>query len=585
MTLRLVLSLALLSMPVYASAQEAVTGATPAAEESSSFGSFDEASSFESPAEKKTLSWSGFVEPDARILYGEPNGKWIDSSTPKARLELKVFPTDNADGAIVGELNAAYAATATPAVTPDLREAWVRFAEGPLSVSLGKQIYNWSSIIEFGVTDVLNPQELPDLAQDAANRKLGLWSLRSVWDAGFMQVEAYAMPWFEPNALPLDGPFLASSGRMRALQRAAEADGMKTYGKLVGASAEIAKQETALKSDQRALDEAAKELEDGQAGLEAQVTSLEQQVAAATTDAERAQLYSQLAQAQAGLASLAEQRVALGEQNRDLAARRTQVAAARQAHDERMNTFQSATQAALSRPVKRMPPRDLRGTEGAVRLYFPLDLGDFSLGVARLHDRVGTLTYVPAPGTGGQPSLVMTFPKLTAWTLTGAVPVSSFVFRFEGLYLHTADRKGVQPYVRNPTVQSAAQVQWDPASEWQVRVGVQDERILKIDGGEERKDEYSIPSPAGSVLLLLAPRIAHAAVTYRFGDAMHQLTGAYLFSYESNGHFVQPEADLVVTEGLRWKAGAQIFLGDAAPDSFGQLEELSNVYTSMRVSF
>lgn len=594
MIYRVLLGVVLAAQVSVAEAQEAVTDATetaPASSADEGLESFDapasdesaDAGGFVGAEEKKTVVWSGFLEPEGRMLINEPHGKWIDSAKPDARLELKVYPTDQVDGAVIGELDLGYANQPTPSVKGDLRETWVRFYEGPFSASLGKQIYTWGSILEFGVTDILNPQELPDLSQDAKDRKIGVWSAKATYDFGFGQLDAYAIPWALPHALPLAGPFLQGD-RLRPLQRAAEADARAAFLALQSQRAPLAAREAELKTAKRDIETARGDLDDQATSIEAQIAAKEQAAASAGTDALKAQAYAELAALERSRATLETERAALATREAAVQAEAATVSQAVAAYDGRLERFPADYQASLARPVQVLPPRDVRGAEGAVRLFFPLDLGDFSLGVARIHDRVGTVRFTPA-ALAGSPALQMEFPKLTAWTVSGAIPISSFAVRFEGLYLHTADPRGEQPLVRNPTVQTAAQLQWDPDSHWQVRVGVQDEQILRLDDAAERADEYSLPSPAGSVLLLIAPRVAHTAVTYRFGDAMHQLQAAYLVSYESNGHFVNPEADFGLVEGVRFKAGAQIFLGDDEKSGFGQLDDLDNVYASLRVGF
>lgn len=594
MNFRVLLGVVLAAQVSVAEAQEAVTEATeaaPAASADEGLESFDapasdesiDAGGFAAAEEKKTVVWSGFIEPEARMLVNESHGKWIDSAKPDARLELKIYPTEKVDGAVIGELDLGYANQPTPSVDGDLRETWVRFYEGPFSASLGKQIYTWGSILEFGVSDILNPQELPDLSQDAKDRKIGVWSAKATWDFGIGQVDAYGIPWALPHELPLSGPFLQGD-RLRPLQRAAEADAREAFMALQSAGAPLVKREKELVTEQRHIDEERGDLDDKAASLDAQITVKRQAAEAAATDALKAQAYADLSALERSRAEVETQRTALASRELTVRAESATVSQAVAAHNARLEGFQGAYQGSLAQPVQVLPPRDLRGAEGAVRLFFPLDLGDFSIAVARIHDRVGTVRFTPSTVAGG-PAIRMAYPKLTAWTLSGAIPISSFAVRFEGLYLHTADPEGTQALVRNPTLQSAAQLQWDPNANWQVRVGIQDEQILKLDGAAERADEYSLPSPAGSVLLLIAPRVAHTAVTYRFGDAMHQLQAAYLVSYESNGHFVNPEADFGIVEGVRLKAGAQIFLGDDEKAGFGQLDPSDNVYASLRVGF
>jgi hypothetical protein len=537
-----------------------------------------------------TVSLSGYLEPEARARIGTARPEWVHSSMPDARLELRAYPTEQVDAAVVGDLNMRYADVVTPQVAADLRELWVRYYEGPLTLILGRQIHTWGTIQDFGVTDILNPQEFPDLTQDQTNRKIGMWTLKTVYDFNFMQAEVYVMPFFVPAELPMQGGF-AEAALPRPLRRAIQQDASRA--------------QQAGAEGRRQLDDARRQLQNGQAEIDAgyaQITQGQAQLDAAEADilqqlqmvagmpepqksAAEAQLYAGLATIQAQRSDLHRQSATIDSAQARLEMEGAGLASAETDFARQSMQGEQDYRNALSTPQRDIPPREPRSTQAAARLYFPLSFGDFAIGGARLYDQMGTIRFQPGASPGDAPTLRIEHPRLTAWTFSSAIPLGPVGLRFEGLYLHTADPDGTDPFVRNPTLQSAAQIVWDPTSEWSIRAGIQDEQVFKLDDAGERADEYSIPSPVGSTLLLLADRIAHTAVTYRWGTSMHQLLLAYLWAYEADGHFISPEADIALVPGIRLRTGAQIFAGRGDKRGFGQLKNEDNVYVALRASF
>ncbi len=537
-----------------------------------------------------TVEFSGRLEPEARAYVDRTHPEWTHSSMPDARIDMRVFPTDQVDGSVVGELDLRYADVATPSVDATLRELWVRFYEGSFTLTMGKQIHTWGTIQDFGVVDILNPQEFPDLTQDLTNRKIGVWTAKGSYDFGLVQTELYAMPWFTPSELPSQGAF-AEAAMPRPLQRALRAEAARASQAGAQARRELDEGRQQLEEGQAQIDEGYAQIAAGQAQLDAAEADIQANLQGTAflpepqKSAAEAQLYAALAQIQSQRAALERQAAQLDAQQAGLEAQRLRLDEAEQLFASEGVRRETAWRESLAHPVPVLPTREPRALQLAGRLYFPLSFGDFGIGAARMYDQIGTYRLDRGLVAGDPPRLRVEYPRVAAWTLSGAIPLGEFSLRFEGLYLHTADANGTDPYVRNPTLQSAGQLVWDPTDRWQIRAGILDEQIFALNDDAERADEFSIPSPLGSTLLLLAHHIAHTTVTYRWGAAMHQLTLAYLVSYEEEGHFLAPELDLAVVPGTRLKIGGQVFAGRADERGFGQLKNEDNVYVSLAASF
>lgn len=556
------------------------------------------------PAQASDL-WElrGFIEPEARAYLGTTHPRFTDSSKPDGGLDLRLYPTDQVDGAIVGDFDLRWADVPSPEIRFDLRETWARFYTGPFTLTLGKQLHTWGMVDEFGVADILNPQELPDLAQGANDRKLGIWTLKAAWDFGPVVAEAYVMPFFTPSDLPMGGVF-ASSTLPRPLQRAIAEDAARGQAEAAAAEAELAAGEAAIaqgrieiESGYAALASAETQIENGIAQIENGIATIDGNLAGlrmmppsstidaqiAALEAERSKLYSQISGLNADLAGVRAETAGLRGQEQQLEAQAARLAAGRQQFETERAAGERAFREGLS-PQRVEPPAEPIETDVAVRLFAPLSFGDLAVGFARLHDQIGTLRYVPMAANGGVPAVLWEHPRLSAWTFEASIPVSVLSLRAEALYIHTADPDGSDPFLRNPTLQTAAQAFVRFSPEWQVRLGIADEQVFKIDDPRERADERSLPSPIGSPLLLLDDHIAHAAVTYRIRGRMDQVTVAYLNAYENDGHFAAADVDYGIVEGIRLKVGGQFFAGPR-DRSFGSLNPLDNVYLAMRMVF
>jgi hypothetical protein len=81
-----------------------------------------------------------------------------------------------------------------------LKEATLTTRQGPVEVTLGKQIYAWGTADAFNPTDNLNPYDYLDILD---NEKLGIWSASARLTLGPTSLVFAVVPFFTPSRLPL----------------------------------------------------------------------------------------------------------------------------------------------------------------------------------------------------------------------------------------------------------------------------------------------------------------------------------------------------------------------------------------------
>lgn len=161
-------------------------------------------------ADDDSIAWRGFFEPELRAVLDGGNPGWANSAKPDARLNLVITPNDDVEAYASAELDVRFGPPQNELLLkPDMRELWVRLSKGRAVMAAGRQILSWGSIGEFGAIDYLNPQQLPDTAQNWAERKQGVWSGRMDWEADNGSLEAYLIPIFTHSELPANSPWVA----------------------------------------------------------------------------------------------------------------------------------------------------------------------------------------------------------------------------------------------------------------------------------------------------------------------------------------------------------------------------------------
>ncbi len=81
-----------------------------------------------------------------------------------------------------------------------LKEATLRGRQGPLEVTLGKQIYAWGTADAFNPTDNINPYDYLDILD---NEKMGVWSASARLTVGPASLVFVVVPYFTPSRVPL----------------------------------------------------------------------------------------------------------------------------------------------------------------------------------------------------------------------------------------------------------------------------------------------------------------------------------------------------------------------------------------------
>lgn len=439
----------------------------------------------------------GEISPEVRAMVAAPKPHFATTSRPDAVAKLSLYPHTQVDGLVRTELDWRYGLTATSVVEVRADEVWVRWAKGAGALTVGRQVFRWGTIDEFGVVDVLNPQRLLDLGADAAQRKLGVWAASSDISVGPVRLQAVVMPWFTPSEFGAASPFV-TTGLPRPQARAVA--------------------EMAAAAQAAAAGATTPDTGTGNGGASAGVPAS----AAGSAGAE------------------------------------------------------------LS-PVLLRPQASLRNVQAGLRAVFALPFADLALLGARLFDQIGTARVVS--DATGLPQVRIIYPEVWMLGAEFTMPIGDWSLAVESAYFHTSDRDGTDPFVRNPTLHSAAEVRWKFHPDWEARLGIQDQQIFyDQDNVFEHADERSLPIPLGSPLMLLDPRLAHAVLTYTFGAEFSKLTAAYVWAYESHGHFASVELDYGIVAGLRLLLGGQMFAGRRG-QGFGSIDHLDNVYAGLRLLF
>jgi hypothetical protein len=84
----------------------------------------------------------------------------------------------------------------------ELQEGYLDYYSNLVDIRFGKQIITWGKADELNPTDVLCPQNMGNILEDKALRKIGLVFFKSDWDLGFTTLTAIWKPEFNPLRLP-----------------------------------------------------------------------------------------------------------------------------------------------------------------------------------------------------------------------------------------------------------------------------------------------------------------------------------------------------------------------------------------------
>ena len=84
----------------------------------------------------------------------------------------------------------------------NLQEAYMDYYSNFVDIRFGKQIIAWGKADEINPTDILNPQNLANIAEDKSIRKIGLLSIKTDWKFYDFILEGIWKPEFQSIQLP-----------------------------------------------------------------------------------------------------------------------------------------------------------------------------------------------------------------------------------------------------------------------------------------------------------------------------------------------------------------------------------------------
>lgn len=88
----------------------------------------------------------------------------------------------------------------------DLPEAWVRAVEGPVRVTVGRQIVAWGRADRLNPTDVVGSRDYTRLLADDDEQRRGSLMAQASYGTGPWTVSALWLPEFRANRFPVDNP-------------------------------------------------------------------------------------------------------------------------------------------------------------------------------------------------------------------------------------------------------------------------------------------------------------------------------------------------------------------------------------------
>ncbi len=172
-----------------------------------------------------------------------------------------------------------------------------------------------------------------------------------------------------------------------------------------------------------------------------------------------------------------------------------------------------------------------------------------------------------------------TFPKLSVYGASVRGSIYKGIGNVEVAYYDSReDRSGVDPYTPNDQIRFLLGYEQEIATELTGGVQYNLERTLDY-------DELKSNAPAGSVV----PKENRHVVTLRLTkQAMNQKLMLSLFNFYSPSDrdgYVRPKATYKVDDNWTMEAGGNVFYGKKRSTFFGQLEDNTNAYVSLRYSF
>ena len=148
-------------------------------------------------ANAQTYELRGSLREWVKVFSHNPNG--IDLSETRVKLEL--LSTLGENTAFSSRFYYAYNGMEKIGKW-DLQEAYMDYYSDLVDIRFGKQVIAWGKADEINPTDILNPQNLTNIAEDKSIRKIGLVSLKTDWKFYDFILEGIWKPEFQPVQLP-----------------------------------------------------------------------------------------------------------------------------------------------------------------------------------------------------------------------------------------------------------------------------------------------------------------------------------------------------------------------------------------------
>jgi hypothetical protein len=148
-------------------------------------------------ANAQTYELRGSLREWVKIFSNDPYE--IDLS--ETRIKLELLSTLGQNAAFSSRLYYAYNGMKKIGEW-DLQEAYMDYYSGLVDIRFGKQIIAWGKADEINPTDILNPQNISNIAEDKIVRKIGLVSLKTDWKFYDFVLEGIWKPEFQSMQLP-----------------------------------------------------------------------------------------------------------------------------------------------------------------------------------------------------------------------------------------------------------------------------------------------------------------------------------------------------------------------------------------------
>lgn len=216
-----------------------------------------------------------------------------------------------------------------------------------------------------------------------------------------------------------------------------------------------------------------------------------------------------------------------------------------------------------------------------------VDLFDEDEWAARLYRNIGSYEaalygyygYWKNPQGSNMALMCATFPKLSVYGTSVRGPVLEGIGNVEVAYYDSReDRAGTDPYAPNDQFRFLIGYEQELASELTGALQYNLERTLDYDA-------LKTNIPAGSPVPEENRHVVTVRLTKRLMNQNLTLSLFNFYSPSDEDGYVRPKATYKLDDRWTLEAGGNVFYGDKRSTFFGQLEDNTNAYLSLRYSF